>query len=937
MCGIAGFSGLYGSELLERMNASIAHRGPDGFGTLHIPEQNIGLTHRRLSIIDISDAGAQPMWDASHVACIVFNGEIYNFRELRARMEGSGIVYRGHSDTEVLINLYVKYGSEMLSMLNGIFAFAIWDSRTRELLIARDRLGVKPLYFTQTRKGLIFASEMKALFQCADVDKSIDPRALMAHMTLLWSPAPQTIASAVKKLEPGTALRVSDGHIKQQWRYYRLPIDQPRPTISEREAAELVKEALWTAVNRQMVSDVPIGAFLSGGLDSSSVVAAAHALQPGMPLPCFTIGFDDAAARMEGMTQDLPYAQKMAGLLGLDLHTVHVGPEIATQLPAMIYHLDEPQADFAPINVLLIAQMAREHGIKVLLSGAGGDDLFAGYRRHRAIELEKYWQWLPRSMKRTVTDTINSIPSRSSFVRRIRRGLETGAAEGDAKFVKYLHWINPLIARDVLDQNIKQNLDEDDLILASLNEISPSTDSLHRMLYLECRYFLPDHNLNYTDKMSMAAGVETRVPYLDNDLVDLAFRLPAELKQRGPTGKWILRKAMEEFLPREIINRPKTGFGTPLRSWLHGPLRGLVADALSQSAIRNRGLFDPVAVTQLIGMDRAGRIDASYSIFSILSIELWSRIFVDGQYPDTASSPRQQTEFPRTRIATQSIAAAKPSIDVTAIVLTKNEANNIAECLECMSRFKDICIVDSESTDNTVALAQAARADVRVFANRFKDFGDQRNWAIDNCDPKYEWIVFVDADEFCTPKLLDEIKEFVANPGPYVGGFIAGMNYFLGRWLKYSTMYPSYQLRLLKRGEVRYRKEGHGQREVTDGKSYYFKESWRHEGFNKGIYQWLDRHNQYSTEEIELILKHREEPVNTAELFSRDPVIRRRVLKQIGAIVPARPLLRFIYSYFIHLGFLDGYPGFIYCLLRAGHEINLLAKVAEMKHRRTKV
>jgi glycosyltransferase involved in cell wall biosynthesis len=274
----------------------------------------------------------------------------------------------------------------------------------------------------------------------------------------------------------------------------------------------------------------------------------------------------------------------------------------------------------------------------------------------------------------------------------------------------------------------------------------------------------------------------------------------------------------------------------------------------------------------------------------------------------------------------------KSPVPLTAIVLTQDEATNIGLCLHAMAHVDDVVIVDSGSTDGTLDLARAIRPDVRVFYHPFQDFGDQRNWALDDCEPRHEWVLFVDADEFCDPELLDEIDAFIRNPGPRVGGFIAGRNYFLGRWLKHTTMYPSYQLRLLKLGQVRYRKEGHGQREVTDGSLHYFKAGWRHEGFSKGVAQWIERHNQYSSDEVELILRLRSEPLIWRGMIDSDPILRRRAFKGLGARMPFRPLARFIYTYVLKLGFLDGYSGFLYCLLRVAHDIHIVTKLAERRY-----
>ncbi|MDS4040588.1 MAG: glycosyltransferase family 2 protein [Candidatus Competibacter sp.] len=278
------------------------------------------------------------------------------------------------------------------------------------------------------------------------------------------------------------------------------------------------------------------------------------------------------------------------------------------------------------------------------------------------------------------------------------------------------------------------------------------------------------------------------------------------------------------------------------------------------------------------------------------------------------------------------MALATPPIPLTAIVLTQDEAINIEPCLRAMARIDDIVIVDSGSTDNTLDLARTVRPDARIFHHPFQDFGDQRNWALDCTEPRHPWILFVDADEYCDPELLDEIAAFIRNPGSMVGGFIAGRNYFLGRWLKYSTMYPSYQLRLLRHGQVRYRKEGHGQREVTDGPLCYFHAGWRHEGLSKGVAQWIARHNRYSTDEVALILRLRGESLSWRELIDRDPIMRRRALKRVGAKLPFRPLTRFLYAYGIRKGFLDGYPGLLYGLLRVAHDIHITVKLGEQRY-----
>jgi asparagine synthase (glutamine-hydrolysing) len=380
---------------------------------------------------------------------------------------------------------------------------------------------------------------------------------------------------------------------------------------------------------------VPVGAFLSGGLDSSSVVALAQRALRQERLQCFTIGFRDPRAQLEGMAADLPYAKRVAMHLDVDLHTIYVGPEMVEELPNMIFHLDEPQADPAPINALFISRLAREHGIKVLLSGAGGDDVFTGYRRHYALIWERYWQWLPsrgRSALRSVADQLR--PS-TELLRRLSKAFRYADLEGDARIAAYFHWLGDESLRAILAPELRASFEQggSDPIMRALAALSPSVPPLNRMLFLEQKFFLADHNLNYVDKVSMANGVEVRVPLLDPELIHLAARLPLRYKQHGRTGKWVLRRAMEPYLPHDVVTRSKTGFGAPLRNWLREEMRPLVDDVLSETSLRRRGLFEPGAVRRLVEMDRQRQVDASYTIFSMMCIELWCGMFIDLKTP----------------------------------------------------------------------------------------------------------------------------------------------------------------------------------------------------------------------------------------------------------------------------------------------------------------
>jgi asparagine synthase (glutamine-hydrolysing) len=634
MCGIAGYCGHFDQALLERMNAAIAHRGPDDSGTF-VASEGVGLAHRRLSIIDLSPRGHQPMTDVTGRVTIIYNGEIYNYQELRRELVEDGYRFQSDCDTEVLLNLYLRDGDKMMSRLNGIFAFALYDARDDSVLLARDGLGVKPLYWAETPRGILFASEIKALLQEPSLDRTLDVRTVWHHLLFLWSPSPLSMLRDVHKLEPGFALRLRDGRIVKQWRFYDLPFDQDFVDWPAEDAVVQVRKYLIQAVERQLVSDVPVGAFLSGGLDSSSVVALAQRALGTERLQCFTIGFKDPRAIEEGMAEDLPYAQRVAKHLDVDLHTIYVGPEMVDELPRMIFCLDEPQADPAPINALFISRLAREHGIKVLLSGAGGDDIFTGYRRHYALMQEPLWSWLPGVVRSGMRTVASRIRPTTELHRRISKAFRYADLEGDQRIAAYFHWIAPEQLASVLSPEVARSFEhmETSPVPVALAHLPPSVPPLNRMLYLEGKFVLTDHNLNYVDKVSMASGVEVRVPLLDPDLVALAARLPLRYKQRGRTGKWVLRRAMEPYLPREVLYRGKTGFGAPLRNWLRQDLQPLVNELLSPASVAARGLFDVAGVQHMVRQDRERRLDASYTIFSMMCIELWCRMFVDRATP----------------------------------------------------------------------------------------------------------------------------------------------------------------------------------------------------------------------------------------------------------------------------------------------------------------
>jgi asparagine synthase (glutamine-hydrolysing) len=443
---------------------------------------------------------------------------------------------------------------------------------------------------------------------------------------------------SVRKLEPGMALVVKDGRIAQRLRFYDPRFDEEFVDWPAGDAIVQVRKYLTRAVDRQLMSDVPLGAFLSGGLDSSSVVALAQRRIEPDKLQCFTIGFKSKEAQIEGMADDLPYAQRVAEHLGVDLHTIWVGPEMVDELAKMVFYLDEPQADPAPINALFISQLARRQGIKVLLSGAGGDDIFTGYRRHYALLREPIWSWLPHPLREALRNASSHVRPTTELRRRLAKAFRYADLDGDQRILSYFHWTPPDVLAGAFSPALRAlgSPDQSGPVPRALASLPPGVAPLNRMLYLEIKFFLTDHNLNYVDKVSMASGVEVRVPMLDPELMALAARLPPRLKQRGRHGKWILRKAMEPYLPHDVIWRTKAGFGAPLRHWLRNDLRPIVDDVLSERSLGARGLFDPKGVHALVEADRERRVDSAYSIFAMICIELWCRMFVDRARPSAS-------------------------------------------------------------------------------------------------------------------------------------------------------------------------------------------------------------------------------------------------------------------------------------------------------------
>jgi len=650
MCGIAGLVGDFVPGLMERMNSVQGHRGPDGHGVFERPESQVALGHTRLAVLDLSDHAAQPMISADGRYALVYNGEIYNFNELRESLAESGPARTSSGDTEVLLHGLMRWGDRFIERLNGMFAFALWDGRERELVLVRDPLGIKPVYYAApTADSLLFASEIKALCAHPRVERRPDWATIEQHLTFCHSCSDRTAFAGIRRLEPGTLLRWSARTrcvtTTQYWR--------PRfsvPESSSRESpVERVRAAVEAATRRQLVSDVPVGSFLSGGLDSSLITAIAARHTSGRePFRSYTISYPGQSNQLDQMHDDAPYARRLAASLGLEFHEISIGPEVAELLPRVIYHLDEPIADPAAIACFLISKRAREDGTKVLLSGQGADELFGGYPRYAAMRRLSWVDRLPVALRAGVASSAGLLPGgyggpAGATLRRARRVLREIHQPAEERFLAYCMSTPPDVARAVLNPDIRD----------SLKESRPQDDCRWRMqtgglsgedrfLERDLAVYLPNHNLLYTDKMGMAVGVETRVPLLDLELVEAANHLsPAQ--RLWPMPKAILRKAARGLIPDAIIDRPKAGFGAPYRHWLRHDLDPLWNDVMDRASLRRRGWFSFEAVQKIRQQSQAGRADYYMLQWALLTVELWARQFLDRHPASAWGADRAQT------------------------------------------------------------------------------------------------------------------------------------------------------------------------------------------------------------------------------------------------------------------------------------------------------
>jgi asparagine synthase (glutamine-hydrolysing) len=646
MCGIGGLANCGDHETLTRMTNVQTHRGPDdsGLWERRFPDGGyIGLGSRRLAILDLSAEGHMPMSNEDGSVWITYNGEIYNFAELRRELEAKGHSFRSHTDTEVIVHLYEEYGpdrlEDCLNCLNGMFALAICDMRgaSPKLFLARDHFGIKPFYYWERAGKLAFASEIKALLEVPGIEASMNLEALDQYLTFLWVPDPLTMFEGIRKLPAGHYALWQDGnfHIKQYWNL-TFPSKDHSFVRTESDLAEEIRERFCASVEQQMVSDVPIGAFLSAGLDSSSIVAAMARKQP---MRTYTITFPKKYRVGETTIDDPGVPRRLARQLGCDHHEIMVEPDVIGLLPSLTWHMDEPTADPAIITAYLVCREARKN-VTVLLSGVGGDEIFAGYRKHAAQAWAEKYQRVPGFIRSAGERAVLGLPSlrgtRMKGSVRLAKKMARSAALGPAEaFIRNCTYLDDEQREDLyaIQSLSTTNGDPRGQHHAAFDQVRHA-DFLNQMLYLDTKIFMPTLNLTYNDKMSMASSVEVRVPFLDRGLAEfVAWNVKPEWKLKGkwrPVTKHIFREAMRSMLPEEVMRQPKAGFAAPVDYWLAHDLRPMVDDLLSETQVRKRGLFRPEVVRRYVDEQRRGAEDWSMQIWQLLTLEIWMQLFLDG-------------------------------------------------------------------------------------------------------------------------------------------------------------------------------------------------------------------------------------------------------------------------------------------------------------------
>lgn len=628
MCGLCGLLALDGApiprEVLRAMNAALVHRGPDQGA--EVIEGACGLGSRRLAILDLSPSGALPMCSADGAITLAYNGEIYNFPDLRRELEADGYVFRSGSDAEAVIELYRRHGTRFVDHLRGMFALALWDTPRRTLVLARDRLGKKPVYYYQDSRRLVFGSEIKALLRHPDVPRRPARNLLPLLLAYGYVPAPLTFFEGIRMLPPGHLLVCRDGTTAVERYWTPPPFAGADPAARAGDYLDELRSVLEESVRLRLLSDVPLGAFLSGGLDSSLVVAYMARHTSGQ-VKTFSIGFTG-----EESFDETPHARRVAALFGTDHHEFIVEPDAIYLLPFLVWHHDQPFGDSSAIPTCLVSQHTRAH-VTVALTGDGGDELFAGYERFHAASLAARYHRLPGALRAGVEALALRLPEATSYrgiAQRMRRFV-AGAALPPA--AAYFSWVR-LFDDDQIAALVAGSADHDPTAhFAALFDPADSRSFAAQLLDVNLTTYLPDDLLIKTDRSSMAASLEARAPFLDHKLVELAARIPVNLKLRGGRTKVILKQAAAGLLPDDLIHRPKHGFGVPVGRWFRESLRDYAAEVLLDPGTLARGYFRPATLRRLLDEHISGQRNHGQRLWTLLTLEWWHRLFIDPAEP----------------------------------------------------------------------------------------------------------------------------------------------------------------------------------------------------------------------------------------------------------------------------------------------------------------
>lgn len=640
MCGIAGIITPEPEAKITAALKALEHRGRDDEG-MFVSEAfgpdklKTGLGHRRLSIIDTSPAGHQPMLTEDRRFAIILNGEIYNYKEIRSALEAEGETFTTGSDTEVLLKAFRKWNVGCLDKLNGMFAFAVWDDVEKELTLVRDRAGIKPLYYAQTGGGFAFASEIKAILATGFVPAELDPQGFDQFLTFLWPVPPHTLFKDIVQLLPGHFLTWKNREVKiREW--WDIDFSAEERDSNEPIWIERVLETLDRVTDLEMVADVPVGAFLSGGVDSSLIVALMTKHATGK-VATYTTGMSSDDLSYDIIPDDTEWSRKVAAMFPVEHHEAALTPDLADLLPKLVWHQDAPVIDMA-IPTYLISREARATET-VMLSGMGGDEVFGGYPRQMAMKIAAVTDILPSAVRRPAMRAIDRVlygglrGPLTAPLRNAKKFARSAALEFEDRYLGFGTYLTREMKERLLAPEIRERTRDFDPYcyhreyFRRCRDVSP----INRLLYVDFKTFLPALNLDTTDRASMAANLEVRVPFLNKELLELAVRIPSSLKIKGLKRKYVLKKAAERLLPRDVVWRRKAGFGAPIRSWLRGPLKPMVDDLLSESAVRKRALFEPRAVRDLIDRNLAGQEDLNLQVFQLLTFELWMQQFLDGR------------------------------------------------------------------------------------------------------------------------------------------------------------------------------------------------------------------------------------------------------------------------------------------------------------------